>query len=348
MSEMITENSQSFHKISCIVPVYNVEKYLCCCIDSILSQTFTDFELILVDDGSSDGCPAICDEYAEKDSRVRVIHQANAGVSVARNAGLDMARGEYVCFVDSDDWISPNMLESIDSEIRRVDFSLDMVMFDALFSDGSEHDVQLKPTAVQIFEFDPEKPVPFCGYIWNKAFRTDFLRENSISFPEGIQWGEDGYFAVHAYVEAEKILWIPKKLYNYRTENFTSLTKTSAHFSKRWDDNLFVLHGLLEYVERKGKTLQLQETLRQFKWCLKASYFSFYGMKGSFEFWRNLFPEENDHFYNCKGFSGLFHRAILNRFDIFAVLCICVKSVLCIAKHKLVTKRRVANDGDSE
>lgn len=93
-------------KISCIVPVYNVEKYLRRCVDSILAQTFTDFELILVDDGSPDGCPAICDEYAEKDSRVRVIHQENKGVSAARNAGLDMARGEYVCFVDGDDEVS--------------------------------------------------------------------------------------------------------------------------------------------------------------------------------------------------------------------------------------------------
>ena len=91
--------------LSVIVPVYNVEKYLSRCIDSILSQTFTDFELILVDDGSPDNCGSICDEYAKKDKRIIVIHQQNRGVSSARNKGLDIARGEYVTFVDSDDQI---------------------------------------------------------------------------------------------------------------------------------------------------------------------------------------------------------------------------------------------------
>ncbi|GMO37902.1 MAG: hypothetical protein Ta2B_17610 [Termitinemataceae bacterium] len=96
--------------ISVIIPVYNVEHYLRRCLDSVLAQTFTDFECILIDDGSPDKSPAICDEYAKKDSRFVVIHQANAGVSAARNAGLDIAQGEWITFVDSDDWIEPDML----------------------------------------------------------------------------------------------------------------------------------------------------------------------------------------------------------------------------------------------
>lgn len=99
--------------ISVIVPVYNVERYLCECIDSILGQTYTDFELILVDDGSPDSCGEICDAYAEKDSRIRVIHQENGGLSAARNAGLDMAQGAYVTFVDSDDIVHPDYLRCL-------------------------------------------------------------------------------------------------------------------------------------------------------------------------------------------------------------------------------------------
>lgn len=95
--------------LSIIVPVYKVEPYLHRCVDSILAQTFTDFELILVDDGSPDNCGAICDEYAAKDSRILVIHKENGGLSDARNAGLDIAKGEYIGFVDSDDYISPQM-----------------------------------------------------------------------------------------------------------------------------------------------------------------------------------------------------------------------------------------------
>ena len=103
MENQISEQYQITPKISCIVPVYNVEKYLRRCVDSILNQTFTDFELILVDDGSPDNSPAICYEYAVKDSRIKVIHKVNGGVSSARNVGLDVAKGEWICFVDSDD-----------------------------------------------------------------------------------------------------------------------------------------------------------------------------------------------------------------------------------------------------
>lgn len=110
-------------KISIIVPVYNVEKYLRRCLDSIRAQTFTDFECICVDDGSSDGSGKILDEYAEKDGMFRVIHQANAGVSAARNAGLDVARGEYVCFVDADDYIAPKTFAFFMnvSDIKNID-----------------------------------------------------------------------------------------------------------------------------------------------------------------------------------------------------------------------------------
>ena len=100
-------------KVSIIVPIYNVEKYIHKCIDSILSQTFTDFELILVDDGSPDKCGEICEQYALKDNRIKVVHKENGGLSDARNAGIDVASGKYIYFIDSDDWISPNSIISL-------------------------------------------------------------------------------------------------------------------------------------------------------------------------------------------------------------------------------------------
>ena len=99
--------------VSIIVPIYNVEQYISKCIESILAQTYRDFELILVDDGSPDNCGKICDEYAKQDSRVHVIHQENKGVSAARNAGISLAKGEYIMLVDSDDFITENMLEKM-------------------------------------------------------------------------------------------------------------------------------------------------------------------------------------------------------------------------------------------
>ena len=108
-------------KISVIVPVYKVEEYLHRCIDSILSQSFTDFELILVDDGSPDNCGKICDEYAQKDSRVRVFHKPNGGVSSARNLGLDNANGEWIAFIDSDDYVDVDYLAELDSYSKMLD-----------------------------------------------------------------------------------------------------------------------------------------------------------------------------------------------------------------------------------
>ena len=105
--------------ISVIVPVYNVEKYLEKCIDSILSQTFKNFEIILVDDGSTDSCGIICDEYERLDNRVKVIHKINGGLSSARNSGLEIASGEYVAFVDSDDWIDKNMYQELYNEAKK-------------------------------------------------------------------------------------------------------------------------------------------------------------------------------------------------------------------------------------
>ena len=114
-------NQSTTPTISVIVPVYNAEKYLHRCIDSVLAQTYTDFELLLIDDGSKDQSGEICDEYAQKDARVRVFHQENGGVSSARNLGLDNAKGEWVTFVDSDDWAKPYYIEHLVASIDGAD-----------------------------------------------------------------------------------------------------------------------------------------------------------------------------------------------------------------------------------
>ena len=107
--------------ISVIVPVYNVEEYLERCVDSILRQTYTNLEVILVDDGSTDNCPQICEQYASFDKRVRVIHQSNGGLFAARNAGIDAAKGEYLSFIDSDDFISEDMYTSLYGNLKKYD-----------------------------------------------------------------------------------------------------------------------------------------------------------------------------------------------------------------------------------
>ena len=126
-------------KISVIVPVYNVEKYLHECVDSILTQTFTDFELILVDDGSPDNCPVICDEYASKDKRIKVIHKENGGGAQSRNVGLDCSRGAYIGFVDSDDHILPDMYEKMFCRIEEEQADIACCGLHHIYEDGNLH-----------------------------------------------------------------------------------------------------------------------------------------------------------------------------------------------------------------
>lgn len=175
---------------SIIIPVYNVEKYLNKCVDSVLNQTFTDFEVILVDDGSPDNCPAICDSYAEKDKRVRVIHKQNGGLICARKSGLEAARGDYIGFVDSDDWIEENMYELFADMIKK--YSPDMVLSDFYFDSGKEI-----INSEQLFEqefYDKkslnEKLYPvmlFSGIYfkfgvnpccWSKVYKKELLKKN--------------------------------------------------------------------------------------------------------------------------------------------------------------------------
>ena len=152
--------------ISVIVPVYNTEKYLHRCVDSILAQTFTDFELLLIDDGSTDKSGAICDEYAQKDSRVRVFHKENGGVSSARNVGLKNGRGEWISFVDSDDWVKKNFLDKLIVNSENVD--LGCVGFIQIEDKLKYRNVDYEGSASEGFRIFFENRI--LGFLWNKLF----------------------------------------------------------------------------------------------------------------------------------------------------------------------------------
>ena len=177
--------------ISVIVPVYNVEKYLRKCVDSILNQTYADFELLLVDDGSTDGCPQICDEYAASDSRVRVIHKTNGGLISARNEGILAARGDYVCILDGDDWALQNMLQFIHDTVSRLPELPDMVLFAAhnVYADHMEDTLNNVPEGYYNRNRLEEEIFPYLimdtrtglhpgriqAHTWDKAFRRELL-----------------------------------------------------------------------------------------------------------------------------------------------------------------------------
>lgn len=206
-----------------IIPVYKAGECLCRCVESLLSQDFPDFEVILVDDGSPDCSGEICDGYAGKDGRVRVIHKANGGVSEARNAGLELAEGEIVCFVDSDDRVKPGYLETVRLHMRD---GIDLLYFQAghCFPDGSVRTcVPVCGTFTGSGEIEPELArlmvndtgYEYFGYTWNKAFRLSVLRENGIRFARGLSLKEDEVFTLQYAACAGKIRVIPDVLYEY-------------------------------------------------------------------------------------------------------------------------------------
>lgn len=208
--------------ISIIVPIYNVEKYLAACIDSILASTYQDFELILVDDGSPDNCGKICDEYAVKDSRIKVIHQENQWVSAARNSGLKVATGDYISFVDSDDVIHPRMLEVLHDAIASGDYDYSMVNW--RYNQGQtqaeqEKDILLdKAPTKDIGESELMMGLSNLGttsreynVVWNKLFKHELIK--GLWFKDLI--AQDMEWLTRFCLIAKKCIYVDAPLYDY-------------------------------------------------------------------------------------------------------------------------------------
>lgn len=213
-------------QISVIVPVYKAEKYLRRCVDSILAQTFKDFELLLIDDGSPDNSGLICDEYAKADSRVRVIHKENGGVSSARQTGLDNAKGEYIIHADPDDWVEPDMLQELYEKAHES--NADMVICD--FYENSRNEqryIKQQPSRKDRSTVLHELLQQLHGSCWNKLVRRACFMKNDISFPQIMNCWEDRFVNVRLLLIPNfKVEYVPKAYYHYDMfENQNSLVR---------------------------------------------------------------------------------------------------------------------------
>lgn len=240
-------------KFSVIVPVYNVEKYLNQCIDSILDQAYSDFEVILVDDGSPDRCPSICDEYAEKDSRVRVIHKENAGVSLARQDGISIATGEYLVFVDADDRITDNFFEVISEHT-----DVDIIRFGCIVehSNGTltnrlprEREGLYKKRDIEsvIFPYliQSSSATYYCPSIWRHVFKRELFVANMVK-DKVIKIGEDGACVIPCVYYAQSLYCIHECLYIYNY-NETSATKGNKVYP--WNGPLLIAEHLQQRLD---------------------------------------------------------------------------------------------------
>ena len=207
--------------ISIIIPIYNVSQYLNECIQSVVNQSYKDFECVLIDDGSSDGCEMICDQWAQKDSRIKVIHQSNQGVSKARNRGIAEAQGEYITFIDSDDWIDPNYLNELFQPIEKYNVDLVVCGLQQQYNNGTFQNYSYKTGIIKIEkqftnEFtDINKQFLLFGPVI-KLYRKSIIQKHNIHFPPEYTYGEDLLFN-YSYLEYVKAIYIVDQcLYHYR------------------------------------------------------------------------------------------------------------------------------------
>ena len=270
----IEEIIMNVPQVSVIVPVYKVEKYLHRCVDSILNQTFTDFELILVDDGSPDNCGAICDEYAAKDSRIVVIHQENRGQAAARNRALDVARGEWIAFVDSDDWVHPRFLEILLGNALKNQAKISICGHVKVFGDSP---FGALPADEQTRCWNGEEYVRKCflgevphkaWLLWDKLFHRDCFA--ICRLPEGRIY-EDNATVYKLLYEADCIVECDEVLYFYYQNEGSTVNQAFRH---KHLDKLLVPEEMICYFSEKKDDRMVDEANRMYLSVLVALHWN--------------------------------------------------------------------------
>lgn len=244
--------------VSVIIPVYNVEKYIRKSIESVINQTYKNLEIIIVDDGSPDNCPTICDEYSQVDSRIKVIHQSNQGLSGARNTGISVATGDYLLFVDSDDYLNNNTVEKLVE--RMVSCSLDILGFNVtVIKDGEKNKYVKKDYSQEVLNgvdylIRMIKIDHIYEPVWMYMYKTSLIRDNNIRFKKERLF-EDEIWTPEILLCAEKVGYIDIEGYNYIIRE-GSITTTSTNNSKKFDNhslNCMFLLNLACQINDKSK-----------------------------------------------------------------------------------------------
>lgn len=245
-------------KVSFIVPVYNTQEFLPRCLDSLLGQTCPDVEIVVVNDGSPDGSAAIIDEYARMDFRVRVVEKSNGGLSSARNAGMDVARGDIIDFVDSDDYVEPNLAEFLVGTFAEE--HSEIVVFGAVCEPAelaSKRIQQLLSPEARVSEsFDPALLFSANAqpYVWRAAYSRELIERESLRFAENVRFAEDVVFQLESYPLSAKTIIAPDRLYHYvmQEKSLTHVFNAGAKRMDKVDSHLLVLHEVLERWGRRG------------------------------------------------------------------------------------------------
>lgn len=266
-------------KISIIVPVYNAERYLEKCIISIIRQEYTNFELILVDDGSIDRSPELCDNYANIDKRIRVIHQINAGVSIARNNGIKISTGDYIVFVDADDSLMPHSIKSLYYNLIKTGCQLVCGSYQMKKTRNRVKKISYKDFIYKADEFD--KNFVFilkniANAPWGKLFDAQIIRKYQVEFPAGVAYGEDSIFLIRYCKHISSISICSDILYNYNFLDADSAMK--KFYPKLYQYFSLVMEEKEKFFKEKGKIdlynkIRMEEKQYYFEWCVRHYIF---------------------------------------------------------------------------
>lgn len=305
-------------KISIIVPVYKAENYLHRCVDSLLAQTFSDFEVLLIDDGSPDRSGEICDEYAKKDNRIRVFHKENGGVSSARQCGIDNAEGEYTIHADPDDWVEATMLEELYAKAKEED--ADMVICDFYVNYGNKQIYKKqKPSSLDHETVLKEMFQQLHGSCWNKLIRRSCYKDNNISFDLELSFCEDLYFHIQLLSNPIKITYLNRSFYHYvRDVNPNSIVR--IYDEKIYLQDVYLFNRLKDIAQRHSC---YKQCVSNFSYNLvfrafRGNIFSSKEFKQKFGIYANtLLKYRNVNilirlllFVSCKGFYGIAYNMI--------------------------------------
>ena len=302
--------------VSIIVPVYNTEKYLAKCIDSILAQTFNDFECLLIENGSADNSDSLCDEYAEKDSRIKVVHQEGKGVSFARNTGLDMASGQWIVFVDSDDWIEPDLLEVALNTAQ--EHPADIIQWNYI-SEGGKQIKKSRQLQAGAFTVSSDKELPgWFAMIWSRMYSKALIDENNIRFDTDLFFGEDGLFSVQTLATAKTIWNLDKKLYHY-VNRITSAINTMEITAV--NNKILAAEKIEEYLKQHGKEKLFNKAILQKKRGARDSLL-FDLPTPDIKRWRETFPEINSFIVGFRDKKLVLYLSLFIHFDFLGLLLI--------------------------
>lgn len=283
-------------KVSVIVPVYNVEKYLKRCLDQLTNQTLEEIEIICVNDGSKDNSLEILEDYSKKDSRIFVVSQENAGLSAARNTGMNYVKGEYIGFVDSDDWVDLDFYEKLYDAAKRND--CDIAVADFKRKHPKKDKIRLNITEEKVFT-TPEDKYLACktyreGCVWNKIYRTEFLKRIDLKFVPGMYY-EDRDFTARSLFYSDKLVTVPNTYYDYfvnpksickgggnskKDEHYILVRQQVLNFIK--ENNINVPDGL--YKAEKSNFKLFGKTIFSIKESTKSEYVYLFGKINIFKY----------------------------------------------------------------